>query len=128
MHIDANADGSLSWDEVSTFLLLGSVGHRKMHDDSESKEYIPVSTPCTQIQNGRHKDSIIKSVIDKKRDRMYTAGRDGAVRVWQTANLASLGTIHESAASLTDMFYCKKSNELTVAGVDRLYVKSSFFL
>jgi len=119
MHIDANADGTLSWDEVSTFLLLGSVGHRKMRDDSESKEYLPVSTQCTQLQNGRHKDSIIKSIVDKKHDRLYTAGRDGAVRVWHTSNLASQGTIHEGASSITDMFYCKKSHEITIAAVDR---------
>lgn len=70
---DTNADGQITWDDMSSYLLFGSVGQRKMRDDTENKELMNQSftSPCPY--HIKHKDPILKAVVNRRNSKLFTA-------------------------------------------------------
>lgn len=116
--IDANANGSIDWDEFSMYLLLGSLSKQQEH---QSMFYVKQDYPEKPIPlQFRHKDLIQKIVPDTKY--LYTYGLEGSVRKWDRDTLTFVEIIYETRPqSIIDMILVeeKNSTKLVILGLDR---------
>eukprot|EP00762_Andalucia_godoyi_P000195 ANDGO_02362.mRNA.1 putative WD repeat-containing protein alr2800 len=110
MRIDANANGEVDWDELSTFILVGSEGVRKMRDDMTAYEFLQCSGPRTMSDNGNFAEnddgddydqthSATGDAAGSKRGRKSTESKNGGNRLH--ASEAVLSGIAFQASDMT---------------------------
>ncbi|EFJ43836.1 hypothetical protein VOLCADRAFT_96020 [Volvox carteri f. nagariensis] len=96
MRIDADSDGTINWDEFSTYMLLESQGSARVREfESTVTMQDPVPSPVSDLL--AHKDAITHITAMKLAngvDRYATCGRDGTVRLWNAKDLKHVKTLH----------------------------------
>ncbi|KAF0691779.1 Aste57867_17050 [Aphanomyces stellatus] len=130
--IDANSDGTVSWDEFTNYMFLsGSDNSNATLGDDMSCRYIttqPDKVMESSDQGGEgsavrpannHKDIITRIVALDKPHLYVTASRDGSVRTWNTNTLSYQSTIATGRNWITDCAYMKRSNRLAVSSMNR---------
>eukprot|EP01062_Namystynia_karyoxenos_P019020 TRINITY_DN17117_c0_g1_i1.p1 TRINITY_DN17117_c0_g1~~TRINITY_DN17117_c0_g1_i1.p1 ORF type:complete len:1742 (+),score=524.11 TRINITY_DN17117_c0_g1_i1:80-5227(+) len=134
MRIDANANGSIDWDELSNFLLLnqaiasGRDGKPSVEPDSTYDEDYREGAAELIAQQGKfveHTDTVCKVIVHPRYPRYVTAGQDGMVKYWHSGTLAHERTVHNGKAWVTDMLYAaphgnSPNDHIVVAGIDRV--------
>ncbi|KAG2490207.1 hypothetical protein HYH03_011334 [Edaphochlamys debaryana] len=96
MRIDANSDGTVDWDEFSTYMLLESQGSAKVRE-FESTVTMQQAEPSPVPDLLAHKDAmthIASMRLANGVDRYATCGRDGTVRLWNAKDLKHVKTLH----------------------------------
>ncbi|KAJ3325129.1 WD repeat-containing protein 49 [Boothiomyces sp. JEL0866] len=74
MKIDANSDGSLSWDEFSTYMMTAN--------SEEEEQQTVIDERRRKLVSGPHKDMIIRIEYVAKERKYLTISRDGIICVW----------------------------------------------
>ena len=72
MRIDANANGSVDWDEFSTYLLLE--GQQTKSQETARTEYIPHVSPVTS-RDVAHSDMVTRVLVHPRTGKYYTFSR-----------------------------------------------------
>ncbi|KXZ56621.1 hypothetical protein GPECTOR_1g56 [Gonium pectorale] len=96
MRIDANSDGTIDWDEFSTYMLLESQGSARVRE-FESTVTMQQAEPSPVSDLLAHKDAmthITAMRLANGVDRYATCGRDGTVRLWNAKDLKHIKTLH----------------------------------
>ncbi|KAK9816486.1 hypothetical protein WJX72_000893 [[Myrmecia] bisecta] len=122
MRIDANADGSVDWNEFSAYMLLESDGAASLRDDMSTTVFahptvkgdIPEAWPHKAIMT-----SIAALPAGRSGERYATTGRDGTIRLWNCKDLAHARTIHCGEAWLTASLCTPVSKLLCVSSFAR---------
>ncbi|PNW80352.1 hypothetical protein CHLRE_07g313850v5 [Chlamydomonas reinhardtii] len=95
MRIDANSDGTVDWDEFSTYMLLESQGSARVRE-FESTVTMQQPDMSTMSDHAGHRDAmthIASMRLANGVDRYATCGRDGTVRLWNAKDLKHVKTI-----------------------------------
>ncbi|KAG2450287.1 hypothetical protein HYH02_004795 [Chlamydomonas schloesseri] len=95
MRIDANSDGTVDWDEFSTYMLLESQGSARVR---EFESTVTMQQPDMSMlsEHTGHRDAmthITSMRLANGVDRYATCGRDGTVRLWNAKDLKHVKTI-----------------------------------
>ena len=124
--IDANADGTVDWNEFSTYVLLESQGTAEMRETLEGSEYVEQHPPDHGGNEpppdplAKHKDLVTRIVRLPARDSYATTSRDGTVRIWAThRGLTLQRKTVVGTAYLTDCAHLPTSHRLAVACYNR---------
>ncbi|GLI65559.1 hypothetical protein VaNZ11_009122 [Volvox africanus] len=96
MRIDADSDGTIDWDEFSTYMLLESQGSARVR---EFESTVTMQDPMPSLVSDllAHKDAITHITgmrLANGVDRYATCGRDGTVRLWNAKDLKHVKTLH----------------------------------
>ncbi|OQR98474.1 hypothetical protein ACHHYP_08582 [Achlya hypogyna] len=130
--IDANSDGTVSWDEFTNYMFLsGSDSAQAALGDDMSCRYVttqPEKTTesCDSMGDSsavrpvnNHRDIITRIVALDKPHIYVTASRDGTVRTWNSNTLAYQSTIATGRNWISDCCLMKRSNRLVVSSMNR---------
>ncbi|KAG1663156.1 hypothetical protein FOA52_006053 [Chlamydomonas sp. UWO 241] len=117
--IDANSDGTISWDEFSSYMLLESTGMSRIR---ELESHVTFSTPEKPTNppvadSQCHKEIVqhISSVtLASGADRYVTCGRDGMVRVWNPNTMEHLKSVNCGKSWVTDALMLPLTQKLAV--------------
>ena len=106
--IDANADGTVDWDEFSTFMLLENQGRTSMKESHFHTEYVEGEYVVPPGSNIPHKQVVTRMNILPggwfAREPTYaTAGRDGTVRFWSSKTLQHFKTFRVGQTWVSDV-------------------------
>jgi WD40 repeat protein len=117
--IDANANGYVSFDEFSSYILFRK-GEENMTNE-DNRMYTSQSFTDSNKQRQLHSDYINAIDMDEERNIYYTSGNDGTVRAWNASDLTHINTFHISPprSFIYDIHFEKVERELYVAGLDR---------
>ncbi|KDO31332.1 hypothetical protein SPRG_03949 [Saprolegnia parasitica CBS 223.65] len=128
--IDANSDGTVSWDEFTNYMFLsGSDSTQAQLGDDMSCRYITTQPEKTAEAGdadtsavrpvNNHRD-IITRIVGLDKPHLYvTASRDGTVRTWNANTLAYQSTIATGRNWISDCCHMKRSNRLVVSSMNR---------
>lgn len=124
--IDANADGTVDWNEFSTYVLLENQGTAQMRETLQGSEYVEQQPPSLGGNEqppdplAKHKDLVTRIIHLPTRDSYVSTSRDGTVRMWSPHNGHALQrkTVVGSAY-LTDCAMMPTSRRLAVACFNR---------
>eukprot|EP01065_Artemidia_motanka_P040445 TRINITY_DN5079_c0_g1_i2.p1 TRINITY_DN5079_c0_g1~~TRINITY_DN5079_c0_g1_i2.p1 ORF type:complete len:1516 (+),score=483.91 TRINITY_DN5079_c0_g1_i2:49-4548(+) len=119
MRIDANANGSVDWDEFSTYILLE--GQQRILKDTVQAEYIGQRSALSSTST-HHTDMITQILVHPRNGRYYSCSRDGTVKAWRAGSLEHERIIYNGGSWVTDACLMKGTNRLMVCCADRTLV------
>ncbi|KAJ3193190.1 EF-hand calcium binding domain 8 [Irineochytrium annulatum] len=115
MKIDANSDGTVDWDEFSTYMMTGSMEADDMRTviDERVRRFI----------NGPHKDMIKRIDFIQKERKYITVSREGTVCLWGM-NLKLLKVINtkdltQNFSWVSDAIFMQDNGKLVIITDDR---------
>lgn len=125
MKIDANADGSVDWNEFTNFMLMENKGSAETDDENlkfVKMRYCELAEVPRQHQHKEMIDCILflEKTEREKNDRLVTASRDGTIRFWSASNFAHLKTVHISQSWINGIAYMPNSNTIVACSMDRV--------
>jgi WD40 repeat protein len=91
MKIDANSDGTMDWDEFSTYMMTVNGDEEESHALVEERKKKSCPSP--------HRDMIVRIDYVPKERKYLTISRDGMICVW-TMSMKVVRTIHTSEFNL----------------------------
>ena len=98
MKIDADAGGTVDWDEFTNFMFLQ---RRDTHeDDSENWRFFTQDFGVRNDVGCHHRAPIAHLLHVEQTEKYLTSGRDGSVRVWNAENLKHVKTVMCQSVSL----------------------------
>eukprot|EP01062_Namystynia_karyoxenos_P007408 TRINITY_DN1260_c0_g1_i2.p1 TRINITY_DN1260_c0_g1~~TRINITY_DN1260_c0_g1_i2.p1 ORF type:complete len:1461 (+),score=170.27 TRINITY_DN1260_c0_g1_i2:52-4434(+) len=115
--IDANANGSVDWDEFSSYVLLD--GQQKTQIEERKAGFC---TTCDQPQppvQSYHQDSISMCLVHPRAPRYFTCGRDGAIKVWNSQTISLEETIRLPTWVLDAKFVNRSARRIITCHTDR---------
>lgn len=112
--IDANANGSVDWDEFATFLMMNDVkSSLRMTAEAKSRDFTAVPSfkgACLSQHPAMkllvHNEPMSRLILHPRVGRYYTAGGDGMVKQWNAETLRHERTLQVSRSAITDMIVC----------------------
>lgn len=118
MKIDANSDGSVDWDEFSTYMMAAS-------NEENSSVSIVFDDRIRRLLNSPHKD-MIKRIDFIQKDRKYiSVGRDGTICIWsqkfKLQKILSTQDFFSSASWVGDAVFMQDSRKLAITTDRRQY-------
>eukprot|EP01065_Artemidia_motanka_P024935 TRINITY_DN29865_c0_g1_i1.p1 TRINITY_DN29865_c0_g1~~TRINITY_DN29865_c0_g1_i1.p1 ORF type:complete len:1608 (+),score=561.90 TRINITY_DN29865_c0_g1_i1:63-4826(+) len=133
MRIDANANGTVDWDEFSNFLLLNQAiasreGKPSVEPDSSYDEDYREGDAEAIAAQGKfvdHTDTVTRILVHPRYPRYVTAGQDGTVKYWHSTSLTHERTIHNGTVWVSDLLYTpphapSPNDHIIVASLDRV--------
>lgn len=99
--IDANSNSSIDWCEFYSFIFLERQGKRKMKENLNAKEFIPIQTKDQNHFSELHDDVVNRIVFDPIFNEYYTLSQS-CVKNWNAKNFKFNFDVHESKAPLID--------------------------
>jgi len=121
MRIDANSDGSIDWDEFSSYMLLESQGSASIRELESSITFEAPVTPFVP-EGGAHRDVItaISHVqLSNGADRYVTCGKDGVVKVWNCKDMKLLKSLAVGKSWVTCARLLPLTRKLAVSSFSR---------
>ena len=85
--IDANADGTVDWDEFSQYMLLENQGMAAIMENKQRRELHAPAVPKARADAGHSKMMECCSIVPPcggSSARYATGARDGTVKLWET--------------------------------------------
>lgn len=119
MKVDANSDGTIDWDEFSSYMLLENQGTSVMRDSETRYEYVEQEFPDACPEAVAHKEPIANLKGPILGDRYLSAGRDGTVKMWNCADLSVHRSLRVGSAWVTDVAYLPRSHKIVVSSFNR---------
>eukprot|EP01062_Namystynia_karyoxenos_P078691 TRINITY_DN8152_c0_g1_i1.p1 TRINITY_DN8152_c0_g1~~TRINITY_DN8152_c0_g1_i1.p1 ORF type:complete len:1682 (+),score=269.38 TRINITY_DN8152_c0_g1_i1:85-5046(+) len=120
MRIDANANGSVDWDEFSTYILLE--GQQRLMKDIVQAEYIEGRIRASNQKAVHHAELITGILVHPRNGRYYTCSKDGMVKAWRANTLEHERVIYNGGSWVTDACLMKGGNRLMLACANRTLV------
>ncbi|KAJ3217574.1 WD40 repeat domain 95 [Dinochytrium kinnereticum] len=115
MKIDANSDGTVDWDEFSTYMMTGA-----MENDNGNSV---IDEKIRKFINGPHKDMIRRIDFIAKERRYLTVSREGTVCIWgQNLKLQRIINTREFTQSMSwvsDSVFMQDNGKLVIITDDR---------
>ncbi|KAJ3262291.1 WD40 repeat domain 95 [Boothiomyces macroporosus] len=115
MKIDANSDGSLSWDEFSTYMMTAN--------SEEEEQQTVVDERRRKLVVGLHKDMIIRIEYVAKERKYLTVSRDGIICIWTLSaklyKIVSTRDFNPRQAWVLDAKYMPECSRLVVVTDNR---------
>lgn len=122
MRIDANADGTVDWDEFSSYMLLENQGAASIRDVEATLKF-ERPEDWTVPDNLAHKELVTHlehvTLQGSLLDRYVTSARDGTVRIWNAKDLSHIKTIYTGTAFTTCCKLLPLSQKLGVSSFSR---------
>ncbi len=91
MKIDADAGGTVDWDEFTNFMFLQRTDTQE--DDSENWRFFTQDFEVRNDVSCYHRAPIAHLLHVEQTEKYLTSGRDGSVRVWNAENLKHVKTV-----------------------------------
>ena len=116
--IDVNANGRIGWDEMVAFLMT-STSCTKEANSFDAECYQTHYTKFSRSDESRwasHSDTINKIVFHPRQPVVFTSGQDGAVKMWNTADLSHEKTLINGGPWITDLTYVPPCPPLGTSG------------
>eukprot|EP01063_Lacrimia_lanifica_P033008 TRINITY_DN5765_c0_g1_i1.p1 TRINITY_DN5765_c0_g1~~TRINITY_DN5765_c0_g1_i1.p1 ORF type:complete len:1429 (+),score=429.72 TRINITY_DN5765_c0_g1_i1:89-4288(+) len=122
-HVDANANGSVDWDEFSSFVLQS--GQQRKQGQGRNMTYIKPERADgqrrTAYRNPDHHSGPTTAILCSSRGgKYYTCGRDGYVKVWQSGTLELEQSLYCGGRWATDAVFLKNESRLAVCSMDKI--------
>eukprot|EP00754_Rhynchopus_humris_P040920 Rhum_TRINITY_DN2415_c0_g1::Rhum_TRINITY_DN2415_c0_g1_i1::g.7153::m.7153 len=95
MRIDANANGSVDWDEFSSHLLYQ---HKESGDNPRNTEYVQSTLQPEPRATCHHKQPTCRVRVNARTGHYWTVSQDNVVKIWSPSTLRPLCTINNNAA------------------------------
>ena len=127
--IDSNANGAVTFDEFSSYILFQENAHRA-GEGADGRVYATHPLKDRNKMKNLHNDHINCIVSDSERTIYYTSSKDNSVRAWNSVDLSHVSTFHFSPprSYIHDLSFDRVERELYVAGLERiLYVYNERF-
>uniref|UniRef100_A0A7S1IYZ1 EF-hand domain-containing protein n=1 Tax=Eutreptiella gymnastica TaxID=73025 RepID=A0A7S1IYZ1_9EUGL len=118
MKIDANANGSIDWDEFSTYLLLE--GEQAKSQEIARTEYIPLAVPQKPREH-LHSDMISRMLVHPRTGKYYSFSRDGSAKIWSATTSAMERIFHIGTSWVTDACWLKNQSKILLSTMDRKF-------
>jgi WD40 repeat protein len=93
MKIDANSDGTMDWDEFSTYMMTVNGEEEEGHALIEERRKKSHNTP--------HRDMVVSISFVTKERKYLTVSRDGTICIW-TLSLKLIRKVHASEFNIPD--------------------------
>eukprot|EP01062_Namystynia_karyoxenos_P078146 TRINITY_DN8000_c0_g1_i1.p1 TRINITY_DN8000_c0_g1~~TRINITY_DN8000_c0_g1_i1.p1 ORF type:complete len:1769 (+),score=478.30 TRINITY_DN8000_c0_g1_i1:145-5307(+) len=123
MRIDANANGSVDWREVSSFLLLNKT-REKLQVESCRRFEESYAGGHSDLRAVVHKSIVCRVLIHPRLSNYFSASEDGVVKMWNCQTLAHERTVHNGDVWVSDLCYMPAgstaSDHVVVSSVDRV--------
>ena len=131
LKIDANCDGTLGWEEVSSVLLLAGEGELEAADGAGHEDWWPVKRVLATKEEQRnarlaeHTAHLGKVMRHEATGRYFTCSRDGAIGLWdgsfnQQMKLWNIGlktdTHQGRPAGVADICFCGDEGQMLASG------------
>ena len=117
MCIDANANGSVDWNEFSTYILLEA--QQRILKDTVQTEYIIQHFPSAKKKDDHHRDMIGLILVHPRNSKYYSFSRDGTIKVWRSRDMESERILYNGGSLITDACFMKGAHRLMVCCADR---------
>jgi hypothetical protein len=99
LQIDANSDGSITWDEFSTYMMLENSGSMRIRERELLIEFVRSDKFQRNPLTDAHRDSILSmckvSSSMGLSDKYVTVGKDGAMKIWMAKDFSLVKTVPE---------------------------------
>lgn len=123
MKIDANSDGSITWDEFSTYMMLENQGSARLRETELSLEFVRMDMPPPN-DSDVHRDSIlgitkIPSQIGLH-DKYVTVSKDGSVKFWNAKDFSLIKVVSEGSGWITDVKLLPKTQRMVTGSFKRV--------
>ena len=126
MRVDANANGSVDWDEFSSHLLYQ---HHGTIDNPRSREYVQGTLQAEARVNRHHKQPVCCVKVNERTGSYWSVSVDGIVKVWTPSSLKQTHTINNNLSlanvrantpvMATDLCFGNANHNTYVATVDK---------
>ncbi|KAJ3105689.1 WD40 repeat domain 95 [Phlyctochytrium planicorne] len=115
MKIDANSDGTVDWDEFSTYMMTGAMET----DDSGNV----IDEKIRKLINGPHKDMIRRIDFIVKERKYITVSREGTVCIWgqnlKLQRIINTKDFTQSMSWVSDSVFMQDNGKLVIITDDR---------
>lgn len=121
MRIDANSDGTVDWDEFSTYMLLESQGSASVREFASSitLEQPPVP-PCPETWLHRAPVTHIGAIkLPSGAERYVSTSKDGSVKLWNVKDLKLARTLASGSSWATCSTYMPLTQKLVIGSFSR---------
>ncbi|MEW5310065.1 MAG: hypothetical protein WDW38_001897 [Sanguina aurantia] len=121
MRIDANCDGTVSWDEFSSYMLLESQGSASIREfeGSITFEAGTLSRPPNHHCHSNVMMHLAHMHLRNGSDRYVSCAKDGCVKVWNAKDLTLVKTLTTGSSWVTCTKLMPLSQTLAVASFSR---------
>jgi WD40 repeat protein len=109
MRVDANANHSVDWGEISTYLLM-STEKEAIRQSAEDNSRMYADQPSEQdavevpeVKLLYHEHPVRRTLVPNRRNLPYVTADDYTVKFWQPGTLRHIRTPHLSRAAITDV-------------------------
>eukprot|EP01012_Entosiphon_sulcatum_P039997 TRINITY_DN53619_c0_g1_i1.p1 TRINITY_DN53619_c0_g1~~TRINITY_DN53619_c0_g1_i1.p1 ORF type:complete len:1158 (-),score=109.58 TRINITY_DN53619_c0_g1_i1:4-3477(-) len=117
MRIDANANGSVDWDEFSSYLLL-EAQKEQTQSEVQQQDYIFSGPPPGDLEYA-HSDMVTALLVHPRNGKCYTTARDGVVKMWNANTLNWEKNIQATGVWITDACWMRNHTKIVTASIDR---------
>lgn len=100
MKIDADAGGTVDWDEFTNFMFLQRSDGDE--DDGENWRFFPQDFRERNDFGCHHRAPIAHVLHFEQGERYLTSGRDGTFRIWNAADLKHVKTVTDFKSQKSD--------------------------
>mmetsp|Transcript_26337 Transcript_26337/g.67097 ORF Transcript_26337/g.67097 Transcript_26337/m.67097 type:complete len:1002 (-) Transcript_26337:5721-8726(-) len=118
MKIDADANGSIDWDEFTNYMFIGRKGDTDLEEVGSDNHFENMKKEHDD-KGACHNGMINRILHVKDIDKYLTGGTDGVVKVWKGTSLSYERTVPVCQAWITDLAFFPHSRKLVVASMDR---------
>ena len=124
--IDANANGSVDWYEISDFLLMNDVktsakalagaGAPSQFEREAVSRQQPTDHPATRFLY--HTEPATRLLLSARHGWYYTSSPDGTAKMWDPSTLRHERTFHASKSPIVDMCHTTWGDSIGVLAMD----------
>lgn len=118
MKIDADAGGTVDWDEFTNYMFLERA-QTTGDGATENWRLFPQDFKIKSEASCAHHDQVDSIAFCAPLDKYITCGRDGSLRMWSAGDVKHFKTVNNGASWITDSTYMPLSRKLVVTTVDR---------
>lgn len=125
MKIDANSDGSVDWDEFTSFMLMENQALIEKDAGEEFSEFVRQSDPEEEAGAPYQQHDMITSMsLLSSSERYLTTSRNGTWNLWNASTMQLLRTGRQCSSStwVTSSAYLPLSQRVAVGSMDRRVV------
>eukprot|EP00775_Hariotina_reticulata_P009116 gene9116-9285_t len=119
MKIDADAGGTVDWDEFTNYMFLEKVQASATEDSSDNWRLFPADFREKNESMSYHHEQVDKVYFCSAIDKYITCARDGSFRLWNAADLKHVRTVSNGSSWITDCLYLPHSRKVVFTTMDR---------
>ncbi|WIA12480.1 hypothetical protein OEZ85_012515 [Tetradesmus obliquus] len=119
MKIDADAGGTVDWDEFTNYMFLEKAQAAAGDSAADNWRLFPADFRDKNEASAYHHEQVDRLYFCGAIDKYISCGRDGSFRLWNAADLKHVKTVNNGSSWITDCLYLPLSRKMVFTTMDR---------